>query len=63
MPPSIVESTARSPGSSLGGFGEGEQVRAAVPDILKKQPGFLDTAVDKLGLTGNIAGAVLHQAS
>ena len=59
VPPSIVESTASSvPGSSLGGFGEGvEQVRAAVPDILKKQPEFLDTAVDKLGFTGNLAGA------
>ena len=45
-------------GSSLGGLGEGiEQARAAVPDILKKQPEFLDTAVDKLGFTGNIAGA------
>ena len=45
-------------GSSLGAFGEGvEQVRAAVPDILKKQPEFLDTAVDKLGFAGNLAGA------
>ena len=45
-------------GSSLGGLGEGiEQARAAVPDILKKQPEFLDTAVDKLGFTGNLAGA------
>tara|TARA_R100001129_G_scaffold170503_1_gene140065 strand:+ start:48 stop:2231 length:2184 start_codon:yes stop_codon:yes gene_type:complete len=45
-------------GSSLGGLGEGiEQARAAVPDALKMQPEFLDTAVDKLGFTGNLAGA------
>jgi len=49
---------SRTAGSSLGGLGEGiEQARAAVPDILKKQPEFLDTAVDKLGFTGNLAGA------
>ena len=45
-------------GSSLGALGEGiEQARAAVPDALKMQPEVLDTAVDKLGFTGNLAGA------
>ena len=35
-----------------------EQIRSNVPDVLKQQPQFMDTAIEKLGVSGNLVGAM-----
>jgi len=35
-----------------------DQIRSGVPDFLKQQPAFMDTAIDKLGVSGNLVGAM-----
>ena len=46
-----VSGTTASPGML-------DQIRSNVPDVLKQQPQFMDTAIDKLGVSGNLVGAM-----
>jgi len=53
--PSAVATTASETVASPGTLG---QIRSNVPDVLKQQPQFVDTAIDKLGVSGNLVGAM-----